>query len=131
MLSSEYLAGYIDGEGSIDFVYNAQAYRTQIQISSVYPGVLNELGEQYGGGVYARGFERGPHRQSYHWALTGPRAVRLLEEVLPYLREKKPQAELVLALTQKLPGRRGYTPELVDEFESGRVELKRLKRMKY
>lgn len=89
-----YFAGFVDGEGCFGY------YTTpRLAVVNTYLPVLKELQTAFGGTWSMRG-NRSPtvHRTCYAWAVTGGNALRAVEELLPYLREKRAQAQLLLAI---------------------------------
>lgn len=111
-----YLAGFFDGEGSINLYRNQNdAWGLQVQISQVCKAPLIILQGSYGGSLTKvdRRHEY-PHRRiQWLWGVTASRAVRFLEAVLPYLVVKEAEARLALefyerySATRKGDGRKG------------------------
>jgi hypothetical protein len=102
MMTWEYLAGFIDGEGYIGLPPSPRwdkkgyIYRPTLCVYNCHGGVLEEALEFIGMGViYTR-----PHNErwatAYHLLVQGRRLGSTLEQLLPHLIVKKPQAELVL-----------------------------------
>jgi hypothetical protein len=87
-----YIAGYLDGEGSFAPVGGG----IRVSVSNCFPWMLSALCQEFGGRVYIKSTTEGNRRTSYQWDVYGENAVKCCESVLPYLIEKKPQAELVL-----------------------------------
>ncbi len=114
-LPSPYVSGVVDGDGMI--YLKADSIFPRISVGQKYAAICNALKKQYGGSVHyreAKGFS------SYNWDLVGHQdAQRVIREILPFLIEKKTQAELVLSMLdtdspdkvraefQKLKGRQG------------------------
>lgn len=112
----QYLAGYIDGEGCFQF------RRTlEISITSIYPYTLKVFQVAYGGAINHRKGDVN-RRTSYQWRIYGQGAMKVLEDVLPYLREKKVQALLCVAIRETPPG---------PEREGLMAQLKSMKRVEY
>ena len=99
-----YLAGIIDGEGTVGIVrtkpnqrtaqinYRHYAYMSLGMVEKQIPDLLKEV---FGGCVN----EERVHgmRSVWRWHKTGrDDLIRLLNDLLPYLRIKRPQAELVI-----------------------------------
>ena len=114
-----YLAGLIDGDGCIG-IWRRKTVRTrsgftyyaEVDISSVHPRFLRSIRDLIGVGTWIRknrGFKS--HRPLYHLKV-GPNTLRwLLPLVIPHLRLKRPQAEVVLKhLQTMLKGRHGQSP---------------------
>lgn len=110
MLSREYLAGLIDGEGYIGIIkvrrpkwrgrMNIElAPRVQINMTRAHE-LLEEIKNQYNGRMYLK--KRSPSAPS-HWHATEnlyiegrANVTRLLKDILPFLKLKQEQAKLVL-----------------------------------
>lgn len=102
-----WLAGFLDGEGSFQ-IWHVSSKRDRhvrstsvgISVSQAAPrdDILRELAARHGGSVSSHGTERrnAKHNASFRWLLTGPRAADLCRAMLPYLRLKRRQAELVI-----------------------------------
>lgn len=87
-----YFAGFVDGEGCFGY------YTTpRVAVTNTYLPVLKELQAAFGGTWSLRG-NRSPdvHRTCYAWVITGGHALNAVALLLPYLREKRPQAQLLL-----------------------------------
>jgi len=103
-----YLAGIIDGEGSIDLKHlkpckarrqknESWVLRVQVKMNNgkpldllkgVFDGRLSLANDEYNAKLgYFRGF---------CWCLYGNRAAKMLKKLLPFLRVKKKQAELAI-----------------------------------
>jgi len=102
-LNLAYAAGLLDGEGSI-FIARVKTNKNK---SGLYFGLRIELGntnEQavrwmqcyFGGSVYERYADIDTRRTLWAWHLRGQQALGFLRIILPYLRIKKPQAELAI-----------------------------------
>src|SRR3954452_14900931 len=102
-----YLAGVIDSDGSITIAVDtwrvrnkgyAPSYSENIAIGQCDPQAINLLKETFGGHIRiekARGEFRRP---VYFWGVTDKNAVLCARALLPYLRIKRRQAELMLRL---------------------------------
>lgn len=98
-----YLAGWLDGEGC--FLYGTTP---RVSASNTYPPVLVRLSEVFGGAVSKTKPSRyTAHRTCWQWSVTGPNALRLVEALLPYLREKRDQASLLPRIRELKKGDRG------------------------
>lgn len=102
-ITNAYLAGIIDGEGSIYIakINNKRSgniwYRFQLSCAMTEPEAIKLLvsnftpkNKQY---VYVGGRKYG-YKPSYQWLTTGGTAKRILKELLPYLTVKKKQAQV-------------------------------------
>lgn len=84
-----YYAGILDGEGCISYYKSLS-----VAVEGLYPKTLIDMHTVFGGSVSE--IKRGNKRRYYRWRIYGKEAARCLEMLLPYLREKKEQAELGL-----------------------------------
>jgi len=99
-----YLAGLIDGEGSIQINPNGgkkaryHHWTLTVQISSSANGYLQQLRQDagLGGSLTSWQSKVWVKRRSYNWRFYGASADGLLRLCLPYLRLKRPQAEVAL-----------------------------------
>ena len=116
-----YVAGYMDGEGC----FRANKGNIEVQIKNTYPHVLRFIEDLFGGRVVQ--VRRKPracdHRSVFGFSIYGDDARNMVRQLLPYLKEKKNQAELVLELIN-------YPPRS-SKKESLIRRLKELKRIDY
>lgn len=98
-----YAAGIIDGEGSIGVHRNGQnqlgyRYVLCIQVSMTNPIVPNWLREMFGGhtGTYKQSKQAFGTKPVTKWFLYGIDALEFLYYIIPYLMEKREQAEIAL-----------------------------------
>ncbi len=117
-LTPEYLAGLFDGEGCFRFNHTPT-----VEMCMSYPEILRDIQEEYGGNLTTCPPTRLTRKALYRWYVVGPSAIRLVEDVLPYLREKAPQAFLLRKVLR-------YPPKTAMRHASLR-ELKALKRISY
>lgn len=105
-----YLAGIIDGEGSIyigNFSCNPKTkipyYQTNIQVTNTDKALIDWLKNTFGGLISTRTRKQMPansRKQVYIWTITGERLTHLCEEILPYLICKKRQAQIMLKMRE-------------------------------
>ncbi len=114
-----YYAGYIDGEGCFDTSNNSP----RIRVNNTYPKVLYELKKFYGGTVRYRTPTSATSRPYFVWRIQGKLALEACRSLIPFLREKKEQALILLEITD-YPAKSAKRLHLVGE-------LKRLKRIEY
>jgi hypothetical protein len=104
MISKQYLAGFIDGEGSIS-CYKRKDTRTAkgftissvLAIANTHEGVVEEIKSMGNFKVFYK--ENGKNaKKIYAMQMTDIAGIRkLLKEITRYLIVKKPQAELMIA----------------------------------
>lgn len=119
-----YLAGIIDGEGSITLIPDGEFRYPVIEVSSTTPELMDYLKEHFGGVVCKKNGRNPNWKQAYIWKIIRRKAIALLEEITPLLLEprKKARAELIIADYIRLTPRNGrYTEakrQAKHEFEA-------------
>jgi len=103
-----YLAGIIDGEGSIyigNFSCNPKTkipyYQTNIQVTNTDKPLIDWLHEVFGGLVSKRTIKQhaeNSRKQAYMWTASGERVTHLCELILPYLIVKTKQCEIMIKM---------------------------------
>lgn len=110
-MDMNYVAGYFDGEGFIGLYWNKGSkdvrYRSgrrggcwirAVGINNTYYNVLYDLREEFGGSLRTLREKQGTHKKIYSWTLGSMDGIQaFLDALLPWLREKRPQAETMLA----------------------------------
>lgn len=97
---SAYLAGLIDGEGSIIAVKRNKKGRItwRLQVSSTTPILLDWCVEKTGVGKIIKRVSRNPlHADSQWWQCYSWNAKKILEQTLPYMVLKKDKAVKMIA----------------------------------
>lgn len=89
-----YLAGFFDGEGCVE----SDGFK--VGISNTYPHVLHTFESFFGGHVIP---STGSSRSMYRWYICGHSSREFLRRILPFLREKQPQAHLFLQVIRYPP----------------------------
>ena len=113
----EYLAGFFDGEGCVSIARirrsrinpnHNDVYNVALSVSQVDQEILECYQRRWGGPIYSQAPSRNitAKRQLYVWKPSTTSIKRFLEEVIPYLRVKREQAELALFLLQQGYGKR-------------------------
>ena len=93
-ISLAYAAGIIDGEGCISIGKSSQRaniYSANVAVGMKFNTIPKWLKEKYGGNI-----SLGKTREAHIWQISGLAAGRLIESFLPYLKEKKRQANIFL-----------------------------------
>lgn len=111
-LTAAYIAGFMDGEGYIGIIKDSRRvtfrrtdhYEVVIKIANTNKGIIDWLHSSYGGNVHHR-IIGGNNKDAYCWTLAGEKIVPFLDKVMPYLKIKRQQGELVKKL------RKTYRPE--------------------
>lgn len=97
-ISKEYIAGYFDGEGCVRMCLSKTGSGgIHVFITNTYKPFLIYLKDVYGGNTSLRTPENERHKQCYQWRLSNKKdALIFLNDILPFLNEKKEQAELAI-----------------------------------
>lgn len=95
-----YLAGIIDGEGTITLAKESRSrrYEVRVIVKNTNLELMNWLKENFGG--FIRKYKKIPFKtQIYDWIISGSKAVKLLEEIAEFLIIKKGQYLVVITYT--------------------------------
>lgn len=95
-----YLAGIIDGEGTITLGSgrSSTGFRiVEVSVANTHKGLIDWLQEEFGGSVRLRRGRKAHYKPLYEWRLRGEEAVSLIRKVRRYLRIKRPRADLICA----------------------------------
>ena len=111
-----YTAGFVDGEGCISITKMTKSKHGKspyhhffFSLESTDPDITYWLQERFGGSISIDKTKVSHnHRVTYRWKLGTQETVSLLRQLMPYLRVKRPQAELgLLFLLQRNTQRKG------------------------
>jgi hypothetical protein len=96
-----YVAGLIDGDGSISLIRENRAsgfkYYPCIQLSNIFEGMINLLHQTFGGCKKIKTHQSHAKKTQYVWNVRGLEScIKFLEKVLPFLVLKKKQAKVLL-----------------------------------
>lgn len=118
-LSTDYLAGVIDGEGTITLQrkHKKDSWRTPaVSVSSTTPELLHALVGTFGGHICKHKTYKAHHMPAYSWRVIGRKALVICAHICSKLLvpEKRRRAELIAHDYLKCTPRNGkYTPEQV------------------
>lgn len=115
-----YTAGIVDGEGCIRLRPNGcweiktgddkgqinRYWTVDLAVGNTVEMICRWLQYHFGGAVHPRP-AKGRRKAYWLWRLYGYNAVAFLEQILPYLIIKKPQAELAIVAGKRKSQRRG------------------------
>ncbi len=127
-----YIAGLIDGEGTITLTRKHRNENRQlaITISNTERELLDYILRTIGAGkITNKRITRPQHTPSFTYAIYNRQALNLLSEIHPYLRTyKRRRAALILRDYIRLTPRNGKYPESVklarDDFEAAVLAIK-------
>ncbi len=126
-----YFAGFFDGEGSIGIMKSrvrgknwSPEHRLQISIGQNDGGTMDWIVENFGGHLH-----RVKRDNSYYWLTSNRHAYELLKTISPYLKYKKPQADLAIQFYDECyKVRKNPVPqETLEKRELFFLEMKKLK----
>lgn len=102
-LTAAYLAGIIDGEGSIGFrkvkvkkCIGGISLQPRLRISMCDKELIYWLKNSFGGGLHTRRRLENSFKDSYCWSVYGNKMREIIKKIYPYLRTKKKHAEIVM-----------------------------------
>lgn len=114
-----YLAGYTDGEGCISI---ADGSTIMVSVETCYPKIVHRYYQLFGG-HFTRYSKRSKNkRPSFRWRAYAKTAYLAIQTLLPFLREKKRQAELCLKY---------YTTKNIKRREAIDYKIRELKKLTY
>lgn len=131
-----YLAGLIDGEGSVSVnrtrtgksaksCRRGFAYRSSLTITMTDMAVLKWAQKTTGvGAICKKKTARAKHKPAWAWAVWSVEAADLLRELRPYLKVKRKQADNLITFQSKMrrPGSNGLTDHEWEFREECRVK---------
>jgi intein/homing endonuclease len=126
MISSQYAAGFFDGEGCI----NVSSCRKTILIRTLVVNtnltILEMFKEKWGGDIYSNKKGKEHWKQAYTWRLSNNAACEFLKDIYPFLVVKVQQAEASFIFFDNRPGKgkqrteeaEQITKEAIDKIKS-------------
>ena len=118
-----YLAGIIDGEGTvtINHINQGNIYRIFLVVTNTNKSLMDWLVKNFGGNVSPRGPTRTKVKQIYDWYLLGEKAYHLLKSIENLLLIKNEQAKICIRyyefLSNKNFNRRNTRSVSILEFQ--------------
>ena len=115
-IEKAYLAGIVDGEGTVTLTRRQknQTPAPNVSVSNSSLPMLKWIKKRFGGHISTKKTYKSHHRQTYVWAVSYDNAIRLLGQIEEYLIIKKPQAKLIISKYKKSTIRTGkYTKALL------------------
>jgi hypothetical protein len=102
-LDAAYLAGIIDGEGSIMIYWRESGAFIKLQVTNTSMTLLNWLVTVTGvGNVHLHKRATETHHETHQWITTAAGAATVLAQIRPYLRVKPEQADLAMETYERL-----------------------------
>lgn len=112
-ISTQYVAGLFDGEGSISVAVvrggprSSPHHRLAVTLTIAHRAVLDEIATRWGGSVFEKGPRKNGGTMICEWKIQGPPAAAFLREIRRHMVVKRPQADLALAFQSRLVDQRG------------------------
>lgn len=120
-----YFAGLFDGDGSI--LINEHPYhQLQISLGLMNQLIINQLKHNFGGSASLEKYQRRDHLSLFfRWKISADLAINFLQNVFPFLRIIKPQAELAFQFRRVKKQNRGrrLAAEVLKEREQFRKQM--------
>lgn len=110
-----YTAGLIDGEGTITLSKTnaSDKYRHPVvSVTSTSYELLEFLKDNFGGHISVQKVYKETHKQSWSWAVSNDAAIKMIEQIYPFIKEKRKgnRAKMIIEQYKKLTVRNGkYT----------------------
>lgn len=126
---SIYMAGFFDGEGYVGLLKRKRSetyieYIVQASIGQKDGGTMDWVKENFGGHLHLV-----KRDGSYYWIISNKAAFLFLKRVVPYLKYKKPQAELAIEFFEGRPKTQHLLDEEYERREKLYVKLKKAKKV--
>jgi len=124
-----YLAGYFDGEGSIGLYKNDKGkWLATCVLGQAKKDAISIFHKRFGGYFKYQALNKQPH---FRWSINSRKEIlAFLEEILPCLKEKKEQAEVMLEYCRLDTGKQGK-PISLATIEFRTKIASRLKELKH
>lgn len=134
-VEAAYIAGIVDGEGSIFSSYpRSAASPLRISVTMIHKPTIEWLHAKCGGQFFAHRTKQPNARPAWGWCLKAVRSRALLRKIIPYMVAKIDEAKVALRLAETIwyPQRRGrVTEETQTERCRMGQELRDLKRRRW
>ena len=134
-LHPAYVAGLIDGEGSISILRvrthdSSSGWKYQLQVCVVMREgwLMRRLQRQYGGSVWHQPRRAENHASVYRWRIGDRKAIAMLDSVIEFLRAKRVQAYIAKHFMYHKGHEHRRTPEARTIQEDCFWEQRRLNR---
>ena len=105
MISNEYAAGFIDGEGCINVSSNKTNIFIRVLVVNTNRHVLELLQERWGGDIRQNKQHNKTWKVSYTWRVQHKSCLNLLNDIYPFLIVKKQQVEAAFVFFNACPGK--------------------------
>lgn len=126
-----YMAGIVDGEGTITGYYwpKKHHFMTECVVINTHLPLMLWIKGKFGGVINTVKRKNTPKGRKlvYCWRLPSAKRIYFIKSILPFLKEKRPRAELVIKLITEIRDN-GYSKINIDKRISIVNKLKELHR---
>ncbi len=120
-----YLAGIIDGEGTILIVKQSQSTKKNpsfclaLSFCSTDKCLCDWVRDRFGGSIVHSRQKNDKWKDAYRWQIRSNNALKILLDILPFLIIKKIQADYAICFQKerRKPGIKGITQEEIKKYE--------------
>ncbi len=118
-LDIAWAAGFIDGDGC----FSSSNTGVFIRVAHTHKPTLDFLQKTFGGTLHEHNHGRPAHyKRVWRWAVWGDTAKEVALQLLPYLKEKKEQAAILINILDLRVGRGNKRPVEVKELRDSLVK---------
>ena len=111
-ITAAYIAGFVDGEGCICIYKRKRRYKNQgfenytcsIKIANTDKRIMDWFKNSFGGNLYKRVYDSTNQKNAYCWELVADIGMQFVQKIVPYLKVKRKQAELLLEFRKTFNG---------------------------
>lgn len=132
MISNEYAAGFVDGEGCINVSSTRGTVFIRVLVVNTNKQVLELFKERWGGDICQNKHYNKSWKISYTWRVQYKACLSFLKDIYPFLIVKKQQVEAAFVFFEACPGRgRRWTDESISLAEKAIEKIKNLNKKGY
>lgn len=110
-----YIAGFVDGEGYIGITkasrtnepYGFTTYCLKVIVTNTNNEILILLKDNFNGNIYPVTVHE-IHKPIYKWFVNAGQALQFIKSIYPYLRIKKPQADIAIEYSENITFRPSF-----------------------
>jgi hypothetical protein len=101
-LNKSYIAGMIDGDGSIGFIEQKYEVTLYVSINQCDPRPLFALQHMYGGKIELKKLRKENTRDQFRFSITNTYCLNILQDILPFMILKRTRVQLALQYIEQL-----------------------------
>lgn len=132
MISKQYAAGFVDGEGCINVSTTRTTTFIRILVVNTNRHVLELFKERWGGDIQQNKQHNKTWKISYTWRLQHKACLSFLKDIYPFLIVKKQQVEAAFSFFEACPGKGNrWTEEPLNLAKEAIEKIKTLNKKGY